>query len=357
MANLGFLLVPLIILLMLASRTFGISQEYQRGVLFRLGRLGTKGPGWYWLIPLVTAAGAPIAAASPSNVQPVDLVGAFDQVIDEAAALPPAEQAARVQQRFATLLPGFYDARRLGKSPADYSQFLQRGIATYRATTRPGADRVRGRFNAMIGPAITDLERAVGPLPSGTKAYLVVSLGEFDGATRSLGDAKRETLLFGADMIAKYHGDSDARPFVQHELFHVYHGVRFPGCEQNWCSLWQEGLATHVAATLNPNASDADLLLNIPEPIRPELERNKAAAVCAVLARLDNAADSNALFSFKRLAPGLSPRFGYLVGEWVAADLGRTRSLAELAALKGPGLRAEIERSLRSMAICPAASP
>ncbi len=43
----------LIVLLILASRTFGINQEYERAVLFRLGRLGaTKGPGWYWLIPI-----------------------------------------------------------------------------------------------------------------------------------------------------------------------------------------------------------------------------------------------------------------------------------------------------------------
>jgi len=35
-------------------RSFRINQEYQRGVVFRLGRLGTtKGPGWFWLIPLV----------------------------------------------------------------------------------------------------------------------------------------------------------------------------------------------------------------------------------------------------------------------------------------------------------------
>lgn len=37
-----------------ATQTFGINQEYERAVLFRLGRLGvTKGPGWYWLIPVV----------------------------------------------------------------------------------------------------------------------------------------------------------------------------------------------------------------------------------------------------------------------------------------------------------------
>ncbi|HKC03582.1 MAG TPA: slipin family protein [Sphingomicrobium sp.] len=49
------ILVPLLIaLLVLMLKSFGINQEYQRGVLFRLGRLGqTKGPGWYWLIPFV----------------------------------------------------------------------------------------------------------------------------------------------------------------------------------------------------------------------------------------------------------------------------------------------------------------
>ena len=51
---LGLLAVLLVFLLVSVLKTFGINQEYQRGVLFRLGRLGqTKGPGWYWLIPYV----------------------------------------------------------------------------------------------------------------------------------------------------------------------------------------------------------------------------------------------------------------------------------------------------------------
>ncbi len=54
MAYLFVLVVPLLILLTIASQTFGVNQEYQRAVLFRLGRLGaTKGPGWYWLIPFI----------------------------------------------------------------------------------------------------------------------------------------------------------------------------------------------------------------------------------------------------------------------------------------------------------------
>jgi len=50
----GIFFVVLLFLLVSSLKSFGINQEYQRGVLFRLGRLGpTKGPGWYWLIPFV----------------------------------------------------------------------------------------------------------------------------------------------------------------------------------------------------------------------------------------------------------------------------------------------------------------
>jgi regulator of protease activity HflC (stomatin/prohibitin superfamily) len=50
----GFSLVLVAIAVMLALKSFGINQEYQRGVVFRLGRLvETKGPGWFWLIPLI----------------------------------------------------------------------------------------------------------------------------------------------------------------------------------------------------------------------------------------------------------------------------------------------------------------
>jgi len=50
-----FTLMPVgIVALVLALKSFGINQEYERGVVFRLGRLqATKGPGWFWLIPIV----------------------------------------------------------------------------------------------------------------------------------------------------------------------------------------------------------------------------------------------------------------------------------------------------------------
>jgi regulator of protease activity HflC (stomatin/prohibitin superfamily) len=48
------LLIVIVLAIVLAAKSFGINQEYQRGVVFRLGRLReTKGPGWFWLIPLI----------------------------------------------------------------------------------------------------------------------------------------------------------------------------------------------------------------------------------------------------------------------------------------------------------------
>src|SRR4051812_43139409 len=47
-------LVLLLIALPTIFKSFGVNQEYERAVLFRLGRLReAKGPGWYWLIPWV----------------------------------------------------------------------------------------------------------------------------------------------------------------------------------------------------------------------------------------------------------------------------------------------------------------
>ena len=49
--------LPLVLLLILAVvliSGFRIAQEYERAIVFRLGRYaGTKGPGLYWIIPLI----------------------------------------------------------------------------------------------------------------------------------------------------------------------------------------------------------------------------------------------------------------------------------------------------------------
>lgn len=48
---LGFMTIAFIVVIILANAV-RILREYERGVIFRLGRfVGTRGPGWVWLIP------------------------------------------------------------------------------------------------------------------------------------------------------------------------------------------------------------------------------------------------------------------------------------------------------------------
>ena len=308
-----------------------------------------------WLVMaaalLAGCAGQPMGlqSAPPRSLGYTDLTDDFAAAYNAAARQTDAKKAQAIRSALAPRLPGFYDAARLDNT-ARFEKWMADYMASYPAE-REAIATVSRRFAAMFDPAVADFERRIGPLPTETPVFLVVSMGEFDGMTRELGD--QTYLLFGADMIAQYHG-GEARAFVQHELFHIYHHKRFSGCAEVWCALWTEGLATYAAQQLNAQASDAELLLTIPEPIRPALEAHRGEAVCAALARLDSTeqADRNALLSFDRWSPNLPPRFGYLVGLWIAEDLGRTRSLSELAEWNGPELRAAIENSLRGMEEC-----
>jgi hypothetical protein len=204
----------------------------------------------------------------------------------------------------------------------------------------------------MLAPAQRSFESMFGPMTGYPPIYLVHSLGEFDGGTRSLPEGGR--LLFGADVIARIHLAHNIRPFFHHELFHLFHARTFSECDAIWCGLWSEGLATYVAASLNPGATDAELLLTEPEPIRPAVDANRAEAVCAVVARLDSTEgeSTRALFSFRRMNERLPPRFGYYVGYLAAAELGRTRSLRQLAAMPASEVRPALEAALHRMALC-----
>jgi hypothetical protein len=180
----------------------------------------------------------------------------------------------------------------------------------------------------------------------------VHSFGEFDGGTREL--PQGNFLLFGADMIAKLHMEHDVRPFFHHELFHLYHARYFPECQPVWCALWTEGLANHVAASLNPGASDAELLLNWPEPLRPAVDRNRKLAVCAIRGRLESTdpKDYGALFSNGKPDVDLPPRYGYFVGYLVASEAGKTHSLLELARMRADEVKPLVEKMLASLADC-----
>jgi hypothetical protein len=300
---------------------------------------------------------SPAGAEGSGTISLIDLTDEFEQVWTRDRALPDAERAARFQADFGQLLPGFYTPERF-RAPADrYDQHLLQRLAEYPAQ-REGIADVSRRFAALLEPARRSFEAQFGPFPQPQTLYLVNSLGEMDGGTREL--AGRTYLIFGADMIARLHTGHNIQPFFHHELFHLHHAAYFSGCDQIWCGLWSEGLATYVAKTMNPSATDAELLLTVPEPIPAAVEANRTEAVCTVIAGLDSedGTATRALFSFDRMNERLPPRFGYYVGYLAAAELGRTRSLQELERMPAEQVRPALEAALRSLVgECPPEPP
>jgi hypothetical protein len=293
---------------------------------------------------------AEVSAAAPYEL--IDLATPYATLWDETRDLPAPARVERFKQRFDTLLPGFFDAERVGwMSAAQYDAAILASFEDFPA--------IRARFTAataglakLLAPAHESFKKSFPDLRPIGPIYVVHSLGEFDGGTRAV--AGRNRLMFGADVIARVHGFANERPFFHHELFHVYHAQFFTECERMWCALWMEGLATFAAQQLNPQATDAELLLTSPRPIRPEVERDRGTAVCAVAMRLDStdAADYSALFSNGPAVRDLPPRAGYYVGYLLAREAARDRPLIERAHLDGPAARAAVNAALAQLAVC-----
>lgn len=301
------------------------------------------------LAALLAWSAAQATQPAPPRLGYTDLTGIFAEAYDRANA----EQARSLDYYngvFSAVLPGLYNPARYGENADRYRQVTAEFLASY-PQQRDAIAEVSRRFAAMFDPAVVDFERQIGPLPLDTPVFLMVSMGEFDGSTRMFGD--REHLLFGADMIARLH-KGDARPFVQHELFHIYHNRKLGGCYALYCMLWTEGMATYAALSLNPDATDDELLLTIPEPIRPAVEANRREAVCVTLQQLDSRklATVGAFFASPRLNERLPQRFGYLIGLWVAQELSKQHSLAEMTDWTSAQVRAKVEQALRSLESC-----
>lgn len=310
-----------------------------------------------WGIVLASCLAGFTAAAGPTSYTLVDLASSYTSFWDESQSMPAAERVAAFKVRFDTLLPGFFSAERVGwMTNEQYDAAIAQSFERF--------PRIRDRFAAintgfarLLAPAYGSFAREFPDLKPIGPVYIVHSVGEFDGGTRKVGGQSR--LMFGADVIAQVHDFSDETPFFQHELFHVYHAQFFAECAPLWCAMWSEGLAVLAAQRLNPRATDAELLLASPRPIRPEVERNRQAAFCAVASRLSStdAADYAALFSNGPPPADLPPRAGYYVGYLVATEAARNRSVMELAHLDNEAARRLVAAVFMRLANCDAATP
>lgn len=298
----------------------------------------------YRLIPLFMLV--LLGAAPSAPVTFTSYASDFDAFEARTADLPADERVAAFRAEFERIAPGLYadrDASRLDRHIAKALAEFPAIRTTYR--------QVEARFPSELAAAV-DQFRAhfpgfVPPMP----IILAHELGMRDGGTDYVGD--RKVMLFGADVIARIHNDDSLQPFLEHELFHLEHARHFADCDQLWCPLWQEGLATYAASAMTPGASDHQLLLDQPAAIRAATDARWGEALCWFAGRFDSDAqtDSDAAFTGGSAQPGFPARFGYYVGLRVARQASSTTSLPALTRLDNRAARPVVAKALAALIV------
>jgi hypothetical protein len=280
-----------------------------------------------------------------SNGAPyIDLTANFSRFVDQTAGMEDAARIAAFHTQMDALLPGFY-VPRFGATPERYNAQIGRALEDF-AQLRPKYEQVQREFPAAFEAGIQHFRKVFPGFTPNVPVYLLHSVGEMDGGTREIGG--KVYLIFGADVIAQIHESRDLTPFLDHELFHAENHKYFSDCEQVWCPLWAEGLATYAAKVMNPGADDRQLLLTFPKPIRAAVDATWPTALCFTRARLFSAeqADIDALLVGGAAAKEFPDRFGYYVGLRVVEELGGEYSLPELARMPQSQAKAALTTGL-----------
>jgi hypothetical protein len=293
---------------------------------------------------LLTAIFALQVHAAPRPVTFTDYAGQFDRFEASTSGMPPERRVPEFRARFDAVSPGLYR----DEDEARLERRIKKALAEFPAI-RPTYQRVERRFPGALTTAVERFRQVfpefVPPLP----IYLVHSLGTRDGGSDYLGG--RKVMLFGADVIARIHNDDSLQPFLTHELFHLEHARHFADCDQLWCPLWQEGLATFATSTMTPGATDHQLLLDQPAPIRPQTDAHWPQALCWIAARFDatDSRDIGAAFTGSEQPPDLPSRFGYYVGLRIAAEVARGSDLPAITQLGDENARPAVVTALASL--------
>jgi predicted Zn-dependent protease DUF2268 len=220
-------------------------------------------------------------------------------------------------------------------------------------TYLPAIREIHARFQRQRAAVERDFVNAFPDFDSSrARIYPMLSLFRFDGKIPS---NNPHQLLLGIDGIAKFHG-ATARlsVIISHELFHLYHFQVNPipvdpDALPLYRLIWQEGLATYVSQRLNPGSSLADVLLD--PRLAEEGPRFVPVTAQQLLTQLESTDDATAAtYLLSRRGSQAPGRMGYLIGYEIAKNLGETRSLHELALLRGPFLLHIITGELKGLA-------
>jgi hypothetical protein len=304
----------------------------------------------------VYLAGGLAAAAPDAGTIHLRVVDAAEGCADfwrRASGASPQEQARAFEDLLRKPHPTLYTTDVLGLD-APLSKSVPERLAKIASRFRPEparVDEVRRTLDADLEDAAAQFRKTFPDFVAKRPVSVVCSLGAFDGGTRKV--EGKSMLLFGPDVIAAIRPRGfNLRPFLEHELFHVHHEALHPDAPENVAqSLWEEGLATYVSAALNPGATHDEV--SVPDALVAEGTPRIPELAGRLLAHLDDPATGPVYKQFfygsTETNPEVPPRSGYLVGWRIAEALGRTRSLAQLAALTPAESRSLVERALREL--------
>lgn len=306
---------------------------------------------WGSATPAAVRAPAPIPVAAARAGQFVDLTPAFTANFDANVDKTDDQRLAAFHAAFDPLMPGYY--HRSGDNQARFEKAILSHLHDFPARRASFVQTATG-FRAAFEQGQRSFRRAFPDYRLTVPVYLVHSMGQQDGGTRSI--AGKTVMVFGADVIARIHDAQTIGPFLDHELFHIYHERLFGECPSLWCSVWEEGLAVYVAAQLNPGADDRQLLLNNPRPIRPEVAPRLVEAMCRLRASIDSTDQARYAEFLQGDGKGpFPPRYGYLLGLLIAEKIGKDMPLSAMARLNQAQARPLIDKALASFGECPAA--
>lgn len=295
------------------------------------------------LIMLATALPAGAMDTKGAAVAPVmkvhDLAGPFAEVWDRNVGKPDEVFVRDFKATVAARFPSFYGVERYEgkKTEAQRDAEIVAARAAFPALRATYMQKVAS-FKRDLPAHIASFRKLFPDYEAKNDLWFVHSLGEMDGGKRRLNGEL--VFIFGADMMSRNQGKDAGAFFFHHELFHDYQPMQCSSWPV-WTSLWQEGLASHVAKQLNPDATDDEMLLNLPPNMAADTRKQMGRALDDLYAKLDST-DQDAysgLFLRRGDKSGMPARRGYYLGMLVAEEAARSMSLQQLAKLPCDAVR------------------
>ncbi|KFI07377.1 hypothetical protein JN27_10575 [Massilia sp. BSC265] len=292
---------------------------------------------------LMAVGAAGTVHADGTALQPVmkvhDLAGPFAEVWDRNVGRSDEEFIRDFKATVAAKFPAFYGVERFAgkKSEAQRDAEIAAARAAFPALRDAYTQKVNS-FNRDLPTHIASFRKLFPDYEAKNDLWFVHSLGEMDGGKRRLNDEL--VFIFGADMMAKNQGKDAGAFFFHHELFHDYQPMQCSSWPV-WTSLWQEGLASYAAQQLNPNATDDEMLLNLPPNMAVDTRKQLGRALDDLYTKLDSTDQEaySGLFLRKGDKSGMPARRGYYLGMLVAEEAAKSMSLQQLAKLPCDAVR------------------